>query len=168
MSARAGSYGVVATTGWKARAIQWGTGSWANHAYIPVSDTHCVEAQPGGARLTPLSDYDGCRTAYNDAQPLSDAQRAVIVAAALACLGTPYGWWDIVAQAWACSRIPTPAFVWHRVERQDRLICSQLVARCYARAGVPLTRDGQLSCEVTPAQLAAEIAALPACDQLAA
>lgn len=49
---------VVDSRGWMGRAIERVTGSRAHHVVIALSDTHCISAEPGGARVRAISDYE--------------------------------------------------------------------------------------------------------------
>lgn len=156
---RPGDWIVVATDGPAAaviRGFEWHAANeadrpfaWANHAAI-VADGYLIEANPRGVQMAPLEKYAGHHWAWSSRE-LSDEQREEIVGGAVALLGIPYSWLDILAiGASALGAVPDP--VWHRLNRPDRLICSQLVAHVYEAAGDPL--DKGPSCRVTPAMLA--------------
>lgn len=136
------------------KVIRLATRSQVNHAFIVVDASHIVEARPTGAALKPISEYADHLVVFNDTEPLTDIERAGIVAQALAYAtrGVGYGFLDILALA-----ITTFGVRWgwlaRRVERDDRLICSQLVDRCYLAVGVHLFDDGRLSGQVTPGDL---------------
>lgn len=142
-------------------AIRLLTRSQVNHALIIVEpDEHgprYVEAQAKGAVIT-----RGIPRvlAQNDLQPLTDEQRKALSDAALSLVGTPYGFMDIVALGLACL-----GFRWrwlmNRVQREDRLICSQLVDRAYANAGIHLFNDGRPDSTVTPGDLLIYVAQHP-------
>lgn len=154
MTIHPGSYGVVRTGGFMGKVIRLATRSQVNHAFVVIDDTHIVEARPTGAKVKPLSEYDGLLVVYNDTEPIPGVVRHDIVAQALtyATRGVGYGFLDIFALA-----LTTFGVRWRwlasRVERDDRLICSQLVDRCYLMAGVHLFDDGRLSGQVTPGDL---------------
>lgn len=137
--------------------------SWWDHAciYVGMPDLNAqygyvMGAQPGGARLAPLR-Y--AQMTGKDANWLwssgkikpTDAQRKVIIAQALYCKGTPYGWLDYFALAAHRFHLPIPGL-------KDRIgtskICSQLVDWCYMQAGVHLFTDNRWPGYVTPADLA--------------
>jgi len=77
---------------------------------------------------------------------------ADVAAAALALLGTPYGFVDIVAlgladlglRQWWLERV---------VDRQHALVCSQLVDQACLNAGVHLFTDGRMPGRVDPGDL---------------
>lgn len=109
------------------------------HAFIYVGDGKIVEAEPGGALISDLAEYDGRSIIWStDLIPLTDEQRTLIVQSALAQEGTPYSFLDYLAIALYRLGIKHPG-VAKRVESSKHLICSQLVALDYEHAGIPLT-----------------------------
>lgn len=164
---RPGDYIVVATDGWEAsviRGFQWYSankadrdGAWANH--VALIGHGCLwEAQPGkgkskGFQPAPLDKYDRFHHAISS-RPLTETQRFGAVAVAEGMQGIRYNWLDIAALGFsALGAVPDP--VWERLNRPDRLICSQAVAHIYRTVGDPLTAGpAELDCRVTPAHLA--------------
>jgi uncharacterized protein YycO len=146
-----GSYGVTATGGIAGWFIRLGTFSRYNHAFIVGPAGIIIEATPWGARYGHISLYPRAR--YNLHTVLPEETREQIWRNAQALLGTKYGWLDISALS---LRFFGLKFKWieKRIQRQDRLICSQLVALAYRRAGVYLFDDGRLPQDVTPGDLA--------------
>lgn len=144
-----GDLSIVRTRGLAAWLIRKGTRSRVNHATVCVGDGQQIEAQPGGAIMSATWRYPSATWSNFD---LSDSDRASIAHWAKAQIGVPYGWLDIAALTLACAGI---RFGWvaRRVERQDRLICSQLVDKAYLEAGVHLFQDGRLPGQVTPGDL---------------
>lgn len=109
------------------------------HAFIYVGDGKIVEAEPGGARISDLAEYDGRAILWSTGLiPLTDEQRNLIVQSALAQEGTPYSFLDYLAIGLYRLGIKHPG-VAKRVEDSKHLICSQLVALDYEHAGVKLT-----------------------------
>lgn len=167
-----GSYFVVRTPGWVGWCIRIATRSQVNHAGVVVTGG-IVEAWGKGARLRPFPAFEPGTVAYNDLEPLSEGQRLTIEAAALALVGTPYSYLDIVAIAlgvvfWGRGDGPSrkplpPPLLWfaRRVESRHELICSQLVDRAYLAAGVHMWDDGRLSGQVTPGDLLLRLAQHP-------
>lgn len=157
----------IRTTGRNARAIQFGqwlrrdwrrSGAWRfNHVAVLTGGGELVEACPGrdGAELNPAEDYAGYTLVVSDPTQYPVAVRDEVALAALQCVGTPYGWPDIAALAVALlfGADLVPGFVWRRLSRPDRLVCSQLAAYVYAVAGVELV-PGEPTAEVTPAAVA--------------
>lgn len=147
-----GAYFVVRTNGFAGAVIRLATRSRENHAGVHVGGGMVVEAQPHGARLSPLTDYSG-PIGWNDEEPLTDAQRQAIADAARGLVGRPYSWLDILALGLRQFGVRLPGLA-KRIERSDRLICSQLVDLAYEVAGVHLFTDGRLPQDVTPGDLA--------------
>ncbi len=138
---RPGDFGLVHMGGNAGKWIRFG--QWLNgsgfadyeHAFVYVGQAGIVEAEPSGAHLTPLH-YSGVRWSSGIINP-TDAQRSAIVTAAKWYIDTPYSWVDYASLAARRLHIPAPhlkAFV----ASSGHMICSQLVARCYADAGCPL------------------------------
>ena len=144
-----GQYGTVRTGGWAGHAIRIGTHSPVNHAFIYIGGTSIVEAQPHGAQYAHINDYADIH--WSD-PALTAGQGEHIAYEAELLIGTPYGWPDIAALSLACLGIK-PRPIAQYIENQHRLICSQLVDRAYALAGVQLFNDGRLSGQVTPGDL---------------
>ena len=157
---RPGDYGVTrihGQTGLLIRIGQWLNGSGFRdfeHAFLVLDNGEVVEAEPGGARLTPIS-------FYLDAEPgsvewstveLTDEQRAAIVAAGRTYVGVPYSYANYAAIAARRLHLPFARFLRRYVNSTRHLICSQLVASAYAAVGLHLgtTELG----DTTPADLA--------------
>lgn len=156
-SPKPGSYGVVHYRGpWRhnpvAAAIRFFTNSQYSHAFIVCGQGKIVEAHAAGAAVDSLEKYRKEDVLFSTV-PLTDRQRVDIVAAANTLVGTKYNFLDIAALALSHS-----GYRWgwleHRIERTDRMICSQLVDQAYLLAGVHLFDDGRLPQNVTPADLA--------------
>jgi hypothetical protein len=144
MAPIAGDFGLVSIKGGVGRLIR--LGQWLNgdgffdyeHAFIYVGNGKIVEAMPGGALLSDLSEYDGRGILWStDYVPLTDQQRNNIVGQALQQVGTPYSFLDYLAIALYRLGIKHPG-IKNRVEKSKHLICSQLVAKDFFDAGVPL------------------------------
>jgi len=144
-----GDFGVVRTGGWAGALIRYGTQSPVNHAFVYIGDGRIVEAEPGGAVISSTDKYD---KVIWSSLPLTDTQRYLIVANAKKMVGVPYSWIDIAALALRTRGVKS-SLVNHRIEKMNRLICSQLVDRAYELAGVHLFNDGRLPGEVTPGDL---------------
>lgn len=158
----------------QAWAVRWATDSNANHAGVFVGDIDgtptVVEAMPGGARYAPLDTYTGDNAVWSNGfglnglrgEDLNNVRRRV-AGHAISMLGTPYGWGDVIAAALAQTRLggrvkPGPSIdqPWYvrRLIDRDTADCSQLVAMCYAAAGISLFLDGRHWAFVTPGDLA--------------
>lgn len=127
-----------------------------SHAAVVVSDEldpQIVEAEPGGARVARLSEYDGW--GYTTSHwPLVETQRVAIADAARALIGTPYSFVDYGSLALSRFHI-RPGWVVRRLASSKHLICSQLVDECYRTAGLPMFGDHRFPGDVTPANLGA-------------
>lgn len=158
--------------------VRWVTNSRWNHAGVYVGQVQLsngemadcvVEAQPGGVRYWPVEDYLTEDTLWSEGAFIPGEgverwqRRSAICQAAEDMLGTKYGLLDCIALALAQDRLhgridvrraigEQPWWV-RRLQRRDTVICSQLVDRAYARAGIHLFQDGRLEDWVTPADL---------------
>ncbi|MFF0389284.1 hypothetical protein ACFYS8_11380 [Kitasatospora sp. NPDC004615] len=160
-SPRPGDFAVVRMDGRTGRLIR--IGQFLNgdgfsdyeHAFVFVGDGHVVEAQPGGATLDPLGDYDGHPVLWSTGRiPLTDDQRTAITTAARSYLGTPYSFTDYLALAAHRLHLPAGPPLRKYVASTKHMICSQLVDQCYQDAGVHLFDDHRWPGYVTPADLA--------------
>lgn len=123
------------------------------HAFVYVGGGQIVEAEPGGARLAGLDKYAGRPVAWSSGKVgLTDVQRAAVVAAARARVGTPYSALDYFAIAAHRFRLPVPGLR-KFIASTGHEICSQLVDRVFLDAGVHLYDDGRWEGYVTPAAL---------------
>ncbi len=152
---KAGDIGLTAIGGWLGFWVSLGQhlagdSSKFTHAYIVLDDETVIAAQPGGARIDLLSDYDN-KSVYLQ-RDLTDEQRATIVAEARALEGLPYSFLDYLAIALARLGIK-PKWLKRYVANTGHMICSQLCDEIYRRAGINLFNDGRLPQEVTPGDL---------------
>lgn len=115
---------------------------------ITDTDGGTVEADVKGAIRGNVRDGDVIIEA-----PLSDTQRAHIAEAATGLLGTPYGFLDIAALAASKLGLPVP-YLKQRIERPDRLFCSQLVDIVWQSVGYTAFTDGRTPQDVTPGDIA--------------
>jgi hypothetical protein len=152
-----GDFGLVSISGiggLLVRIGQWLLGDgWSDfhHAFLVLDNGEILEAEPGGARIVPLSNYDGTNAVYSD-WDLTDAQRADLVAAARPLVGTPYSWLDYLSLALVRFRI-RPEWLKRYVADTGHLICSQLCDLVYLRAGLHMFQDGRDPMDVTPGDL---------------
>jgi uncharacterized protein YycO len=123
------------------------------HAFLVLDNGELIEAQPGGAVIRPLTEYDQRDVLFVAPAGLTDEQRAAVVAAAVGYLGTPYSFLDYAAIAAHRFRLPIPGLRRY-VASTGHQICSQLVDQCYLDAGVHLFDDGRWPGWVTPGDLA--------------
>lgn len=133
-----------------------GSGSYYTHAFVYVGGGQAVQAQPGGAiRADVLDIVQGRRLATSNL-PLTGRQRADIVEAALSLDGTPYSFLDYAAIG--ARRLLHVSALENYVSDTGHMICSQLVAECYRRAGIELF-TGRIPGDVAPGDLARLIGA---------
>lgn len=156
-----GDFGLCRITGGVGVLIrlgQWLTGGGfadIEHAFVYVGDGRIVEAEPGGARETDVSEYADRPILWSTEKvELTDVQRRAITVIARGYLGTPYSWLDYLAIA--AHRFHLPGGPWLRryIASTKHAICSQLVDAVYQEAGVQLFRDGRWPGYVRPADLA--------------
>jgi hypothetical protein len=135
-------------------------GQWINgngfkdyeHAFLVLPDEQLIEAEPGGARIAPLAQYEQCKVVYACPATLTDDQREVICAAAHRYVGVPYSFADYLAIAVHRFHIRVPRLRRY-VATSRHMICSQLVDRIYLDAGVRLFTDNRWPGYVTPLAL---------------
>lgn len=109
-----------------------------------------VEAEPSGARMVSLSEYDGERILWLRCPP----QYGSAVARALTELvGVGYSWPTYDAIGLHRLHIPAPGLRGY-IQRSNRLICSQLVDVAAQRGGWKIFDDGRWNGFVMPADLA--------------
>lgn len=122
------------------------------HVFIVLDDDTVIEAMPSGARIASRHGRDPEDGFYYSRLPLTDAQRAAIVAEARKLVGTKYGFSDYLALALARFGIQ-PKWLRKYISGNQRMICSQLVDYVYCKVGIHLFSDGRLSQDVTPGDL---------------
>jgi len=106
-----------------------------------------VEAQPGGAKISPLSKYDGRPQLRS--QLLLDPARAIKTTRAYRDqVGIEYGFFDVAAIG-----LSTVGIVTSKLTDDDSVFCSQLVAIGLRKGGVELGTDKR-SNRFTPGDLA--------------
>lgn len=138
-----GCVNVKGDVGWLIRIAQflnkvnWKLWTWAKlwkqarseHVVVYVGDGNVVEAEPGGARLAKLSEYDGRPILW---VRCPDQHSQAVAAAAMALIETPYGWLDYAALAARRFHIP----ILKRVALStSSMICSTLGVVAARRGG---------------------------------
>lgn len=139
---------------WLYSLLQLVTGepSLYTHAGLVLDDGTYLEARPGGAVIRPLETLWERKAVAFSQNDLSEDQRAALVASARALVGTQYtftrffylaartfGW------SWAQGVLDARC--------RDAVICSELVARIYELAGLPLF-PGRKPGDVSPGSFA--------------
>lgn len=149
------------------------------HAFLVVDNNRIIEAEPGGAKFAPVTKYANrddvvftdlpIRLAVSQAQQswakvgysyaMDDAAisyeeilRRRVQRFGQQCEGVKYSYLDYFALALERFNIHIKA-VQDRVQRSDRMICSQLVDWAYEQCGIHLFDDGRLPQDVTPGDL---------------
>jgi len=144
--------------GWKAFFSSTARSRFDHVAVVVGPGGQIVEAEPGGARRSNLSEYDGYELRFSS-DPLTDDQRAKIVEKADWYVDNhiPYGWTDIAGLAVRCLDSDDYVLI-RRADQQRAAICSQLAAVCGEYAGVTAWMCGQqLAAGVTPAMMDARL-----------
>ena len=134
-----GDYFVVHTAGLPARLIQVGTWSFWNHAGIYLGDNKIIEATPKGVKISELSKYDNHKIIWSSESSLTEQERINLVTFVKGFENDGYGIWSIIALAFKCLGLSIlPANI--LAEKENKVICSQLVAWAYSHVGVKVSR----------------------------
>lgn len=156
-----GDIGLTSISGWSGRGIrlgQWIIGdgfSRYEHAFVhagrmPDEDEQMiVEAEPGGALLSPLSRY-APETVYWLRCPGRCASSVAVAARRM--VGTPYSWADYASLGAHRFHVPVPGLRGY-IESSGHMICSQLADRAALDGGWHLFADGRWEGDVTPGDL---------------
>lgn len=123
-----------------------------NHAAVMVSETYCVGAEPGGAKLRRVEYFHD--THISDI-PYTGHQAEQAAKFARDRIGTDYAYEDIglIAVALGTGR-STPTWLASALDGDGRFICSELADAAVTSAGVKLLRDGRPHSAVYPAAIA--------------
>lgn len=132
-------------------------GQWLNgdgfadfeHVFVYVGNGQIVEAEPGGARIAELTEYNRRNVRWLHCPP---EHRIAVAEAARSLVGTPYSAADYVAIAAHRLGLPVPGLRRY-VQSSGHLICSQLADRAAAIGGWHLFDDGRWDGYVTPADI---------------
>lgn len=152
-----GDFGLVRINGYAGTMIRIGQALNGDgfgeyeHAVLDIGNGELVEAEPGGARIRPLSEYDGTNIVWSG-WTMTDVARMSVAAHGRDLVGTPYSALDYLALAAHRLHIPAPGLR-RRVSDTRHLICSQLVDEAYWRAGLIMFADGRWPGYVTPGSL---------------
>lgn len=147
-----GNYGCVKTNGLMGKLIRLGTLSRWNHAFIYIGNEQIIEANPKGVEISSLSKYP--HVAWNQHETMNDQQRLIVVAQARQIIGKPYGFFVIVDLGFRILglKILANTKLMRYLSTKNGYICSELVAECYRKAGIPLFAKKDYL--VTPGDLA--------------
>lgn len=158
MAPQMGDIGFVKMNGfigrlvWLAQLINGDGRQNYQHCFIVVDNDHVVEAEPGGARLTPLSAYEGTNVVFYRMPGLTEGQRIDLAGIAQHLLGRPYSFLDYLAIALVRLHLPSKRLRRY-VATTEHLICSQLCDYVYELGGIQIFTDNRLSGDVTPLDL---------------
>jgi uncharacterized protein YycO len=126
------------------------------HARLYLGNGKIVEAQPGGARIAPLSVNDGGLWSTGLIN-LTSEERTLIVSAGYEYAERRVGYSEADYFAIAAYKFKIGILVpglKKYVGSSGHMICSQLVDQCYSDAGVELFDDKRWPGYVTPGDLA--------------
>lgn len=165
--------GWVGVAVWLMQAINRDLSKWT-HVAVVLDDGTLFEAQPGGAVITPLSEYEmrpgrkvthyQSRT-YGDkrnhfkyelqplASVLTDHNRRQIIRYAREHVGVGYAWSTYGYLALYRFGV-RPLWLKRRIQDEQNVICSQAADLFYDLADVHLFHDGRMPYDVTPGDLA--------------
>lgn len=119
------------------------------HALQYLGGGQIIEAEPGGARIVDIAEYDP-RTLVWLRCP--DQYREAVVAAARELEHTPYSFLDYDAIALHHFHVPAPGLQ-HYIADTGHMICSQLVDEAARRGGWQLFDDKRWSGFVVPGDI---------------
>lgn len=136
---------------------QWLNGSGFEdfeHAFLDIGGGMLIEAEPGGARIRPLSKYTDaevhwCDNIYTNVAPQI---RNAIADAGRELRGVKYSFMDYGALAAHRLGLDT-AWLEEYINNSGHLICSQLVDLAYTRGGYKIFHDDRWNGFVTPGDL---------------
>lgn len=155
----AADFGLTQISGGAGRLIRFG--QWLNgdgfanfeHAFMYLGNGQIIEAEPGGARIRPVTEYALQNVRWSTGHfSLTPEQRTRIAARARAFEGVPYSFADYAALAAHRLHIPVPGLNDFIYDSQH-VICSQLVDISYQAGPYQLFRDNRLPGDVTPGDL---------------
>ena len=147
---RVGQVMLISTSGKIGRLVQIMDRSHWNHMTVAINELECVSAEPGGARIRLISEYDNDEVAWSDF-PLTDVQRDNITMWAFNHLGVDYDYLGFVAIAITKILGPfAPRWLLRYIATRDRLICSYLCDLALQAGGIHLFNDHRPRGAVTP------------------
>jgi hypothetical protein len=130
---------VVDSRGWMGKAIEDVTDSRAHHVIIAISETHCISAEPGGARIRPIADYEHVIWSRYEH---TEEQAHFIAGLAEYSQHVRYDYLSFIALGWhflTGAKIPDKAATW--LDDRGETTCSQLASNIMrtARISAPTT-----------------------------
>ncbi|MGD0238799.1 MAG: hypothetical protein ABSB59_00570 [Streptosporangiaceae bacterium] len=143
---RPGCYGISDGGSITGDLIRHATGARAGHAFVYVGNGQVVEVAPPVVRIAPAASHPGA--IWNVRCPLTAAQRDRICARALALVGRAYDYPAYTGFALRVLKVRDGAGLDPVFKADHWRVSSELVADCYAYAGIrlqPGLRDLSLS-----------------------
>jgi hypothetical protein len=131
-----GCYGISHGGSITGDLIRHATGARAGHAFVYVGNGQVVEAAPPAVRVCPAASHPDA--IWNVRCPLTAAQREKICARALALAGRAYDYPAYTGFALRVLRLRDGAGLDPVFKADHWRVCSELVADCYAHAGIRL------------------------------
>lgn len=123
------------------RIIQTVTRSRAHHVVVAISETECLSAEPGGARIRLITDFGNAAWSRF---PLTDMQRGLISGIGRTMEGHPYSVPAfILVGVQFLTGCRVPKWVLRFVDALPGAECAQLADRVLTAAGVQVFADGR-------------------------
>ncbi|HEY8973697.1 MAG TPA: hypothetical protein VIN75_05730 [Burkholderiaceae bacterium] len=119
------------------------------HAFVYLGNGQIIEAEPGGARIAELTEYDQRTLAWLKCPP---QYRDAVAEAARSQVGTPYSFADYLAIALHRFHVPAPGLR-KFIASGKHAMCSALADRIAALGGWHWYDDGRWEGYVTPADV---------------
>lgn len=121
------------------------------HAYVVLTNGQIIEAEPGGARIRDVHEYDGAGlpTVY---LRCPDQYRAGVASAARGLEAVPYSFLDYQAITLHDLHVPAPGLRDY-IGDTGHMVCSQLADEAARRGGWHLFTDDRWPGYVSPAAL---------------
>lgn len=160
---RPGQFGLTKIHGWAGIGIKTGQALLrlrhplcpVQHGFLVLDNDEVIEAEPGGARIMPLSYYTETsrvrETWYSDLN-LTDTQVDNTIIAARLLKDIPYNWvtyWALAAKRFGIS---TP-HIDDLIKNKGYQMCTQLIDWSLHLGGVELYDNGKLPQNVIPSDL---------------
>lgn len=153
MNPQLGQIGLQTEAGsWQQKAIEWVTRSSVHHVVICISDTECIGAEPGGARIRPLNHRSDFVWSKFDLTP-EQAQASADWARARE--GRPYSFINgFFIGVYCMFGVEFPRFITKRFSTDKSYQCAQLGDGALTQgAGIEVFDDGRLPGAVHPGSL---------------
>lgn len=132
-----GNYGVSHGSGMVGELIRSATQSWAGHAFVYVGGGMIIEAAPPVTRIVNAAAHPDA--VWNNEEPLTDAERKLIVGRAHALLGTPYDYPAYIGFALEATHIRNGTQLDPFFQHDSWRVCSADVVDEYHFGGIDIT-----------------------------